>query len=368
MKTKVSVGIIGTGVGLRTHLPAFVELADAEVVALAGSSLERGRMFADQYGVPHALSAEQLCESADVDLVCVTSPNQFHYAQTMRALKSGKHVLCEKPLAMDEAGCRKLATFSGARPNQLALVNHQLRFNPYLRKVKQLLAGGYVGRPYLVRMHQQSTGFSDRNAAWSWSFDADQGGGVRLAMGSHLVDLLVFWFGSSIDVVNGSMDPVIDRRLGPSRDPVQVRASGCFGATISFSDGPYAQLSATAAAHSSPVFEFSIYGEDGELHFDLDKKLTGTSPLNRDGTSEISAEGVRMVEQKNEVSIFSGSFPYYAEKIIEAIKTHNWSFVDGATSFEGAVITQIVLDALQKSASSGLSQCISRSCARENYV
>ena len=175
MTKKINVGIIGTGVGLRTYLPAFREIADIDVLALAGSNKERASEFAKQHGIKQGMSFENLCKHREIDLVCVASPNPYHRSQVIAALEAGKHVLCEKPLAMSASETRELIDVSSAHPRQLALVNHQLRFNPYLRKVKQLLVDGRLGRPYFLRMHQQSTGFSDRQAPWTWNFDATKG-------------------------------------------------------------------------------------------------------------------------------------------------------------------------------------------------
>jgi len=127
---KTGVGIIGTGVGLRTHFPAFRELPEAKVVAISGSNYERSREFAERYGIGLGLNPEELCELEQVDLVCVTSPNVFHFNHALAALNAGKHVLCEKPLAVSQSQNLELIGALKEFPGQIALVNHQLRFKP----------------------------------------------------------------------------------------------------------------------------------------------------------------------------------------------------------------------------------------------
>lgn len=369
MKNKqIRVGIVGTGVGLRTHLPAFRAIETSEVVALSGRNIERATEFARLNGIEKALSTEELCTLPELDLVCITSPNPFHFKQVVTALEAGKHVLCEKPLAMTIGETQELVDLAATKPNKLALVNHQLRFNPYVLKVRELLHEGAVGRPYHLRVHQQSTAFADPNASWSWSFDADQGGGVRLAMGSHLIDLVRFWLGCEAQSVSGAMDPVISHRANGKGNSTRVRASSFFCASLGFPGGISVQLSSTAAAHSQARFEFSVYGETGELHFDLTSKLKGAFFGSRGTLEEIPVRLVSEPEKLNQVSIFSGSFSYFASRIVAALQADDWQDLDYAAQFRDSLHTQTVLDALLLAANSGRAQVLVKHLNENDYV
>jgi predicted dehydrogenase len=295
-----------------------------------------------------------ICRHPDVDLVCVATPNPHHRVEAAAALEAGKHVLCEKPLAMNIQETRELIQLAEGRPKQVALVNHQLRFNPYIRKVRDLIAHGAIGQPYYLRLHQQSTGFADRHARWTWSFDGSQGGGVRLAMASHLIDLVHFWFGERIHTVCGTMDPVVRQRRDHSGKTVDVKASGSFCASLELHSGMAVHLFATGASCGSSAFAFSLYGDEGELHFDLVSKLTG-SFLSRAGVAEaIPVSGVTERERTNSVSIFSGSFEYFAAAIARAIGTGDWGELELAAKFRDADGVQVVLDALRVAANKGV--------------
>lgn len=359
IRKRTKIGIIGTGVGLRTHLPAFRQMEDVDVVALAGSSQSRAIDYARENGIQRGLSYEELCSLPEIDLVCVASPNLHHRAHVQAALEAGKHVLCEKPLAMSVQETTELIELSSAHPSQLALVNHQLRFNPYLRTVKQLVSEGAIGRPYFVKIHQQSTGFSDRSAPWIWSFDADEGGGVRLAMGSHLVDLVKFWFGRKVETVTGSMDPVVLERISSDGRRSKVKASGFFSSYLELQDGISVHLSATAASFSAPRFDFSIFGDCGELHFDLAGKLSGAVLKRRELKVIAPKYSVSEAERENKISIFSGSFPYFANVIVRSIRTGDFGALDVAASFRDALETQAILDALKVSANTGVMERLS---------
>ncbi len=352
----VRVGIIGTGVGIRTHLPAFRALRNVEVVALAGSNEERGKAFALEHGIARSMDFRTLCSLPEIDLVCVASPNPYHRVEAAAALDAGKHVLCEKPLAMSVRETRELIQLSLARPGQLALVNHQLRFNPYLRRVKELIAGGAIGRPYYLRLHQQSTGFADRQAPWSWSFDASQGGGVRLAMASHLIDLVRYWFGGDIETVCGAMDPVVRDRRAHDGAVTQVKASSFFSAALELETGMSVHLSATAASCGVPGFEFCLYGDEGELYFDPVGKLRGAFLKERGVVEVVPVARISESERENRVSIFSGSFTYFAQEIVHAVRTGDWIGLEPAAQFSDAQGVQVALEALARAANTGAMQ------------
>lgn len=363
----ITVGIIGTGVGMRTHLPAFRDIEGVDVLAVAGSNQERTRWFAEKHRIKYAMDARSLCLLPEIDLVCVTSPTPYHRVQAEDALVAGKHVLCEKPLALDLRDTCALIDIARDRPSQLSLINHQLRFNPYVRKVREMIAAGALGRPYYVWMHQQSTAFADRQAPWIWSFDANQGGGVRLAIGSHQIDLLHYWFGETVLAVQGSMDPVVRERRGLDGVVTEVRASGFFSAALELESGVTVHLSATAASCGTPAFDFSLYGEEGELHFDLARKLRGAFLSTRGALEPIDVAGGEL-EGDKDVSIFRGSFTYFAPAIVDAIRLHDWSRLEAAARFSDAYKVQVVLDELAAAANEGNARRLAGPRRQSKYV
>lgn len=354
MTTKLRIGIIGTGVGLRTHYPGFKRTNGVEFVGLVGSSYDRALTFAQQYQFKQVFRTyNELVQSDEVDLVCVTSPNTHHLDEILLAIENRKHILAEKPLASSIKEIHTILNAASQSP-KLHLVDHQLRFNPYIIKVKDLIDEGRIGRPYFIRIHQQSTGFSDRNAKWIWSFDEKLGGGVRLAMASHFIDLINFWFdGIKPLLVKGAMDSVVEERMDSSSLMRTVKAASFFSSSISFDRGLDVHLSATAAAIGIPRFDFSIYGTEGELHFDLKDKLRGAFLNNRGSIDQIEIVGVTDEERDNKVSIFSGSFVYFAEEIVKYFAEGKATTLGAAAKFEDAVYTQVLLDAIRDSSIEG---------------
>ncbi|HEY3412817.1 MAG TPA: Gfo/Idh/MocA family oxidoreductase [Armatimonadota bacterium] len=350
----VRIGIIGTGVGLRTLLPGFRTVRGCTVVALVGSSAKRGEELAREHNIPRAYADyHDLVDAEDVDLVCVATPNPRHYEEVKYALRQGKHVIAEKPLAMTLGETEDLRDLASS-VDSIAIVDHQLRFNPYLAEIRNVISEGRLGRVYYVRIHQQSTGFSDPKARWNWSFDAAMGGGVRLAMGSHLVDLVSYWLGTSdFNTVSGTMDVVFPSRVDFEGAERTVEASSYFGAVLSGVNGLTVHLAATAAAFSGARFDVSIYGTDGEIQFDLSGKLRGSFTSNRGNLSIIPVLGATEDDRDNKVSIFKGSFVYLAPLLIRAIAEKDRTLLASAASFDDAVHTQRVLDCIRASASEG---------------
>lgn len=357
----IRVGMIGTGVGIRTLVPGFRSTGRAEIVGIAGSSPARAEDYARSTGIPKAFNSyRDLIDSNDIDLVCVASPNVYHYDQAMCAILAGKHVLVEKPLAASMAETRALA--DAVRDySKLAIVDHQLRFNPYIRAIAILLKNQEIGEPYFLRLHQQSTAFSDREAKWNWSFEAEQGGGVLLAMGSHLVDLIWFWLGTpKVYSCDCSIDPVILRRSDTSGFMRDTKASSFFAAHLNLEPWCTAHLSATAAALGENRFDIDIYGTDGEIHFDLNDKLRFSSRKSTGKTEVVQVAGVSEGERQNSVSIFKESFEYFAQQVVDSVVSGDLAHVASATKFSDAVRTQRILDALRESGARGMTVQIAK--------
>jgi predicted dehydrogenase len=353
--TKVKIGIIGTGVGIRTHLNGFRLFEDAEVVAICGSSLNRSQEFATKYNIPVAYATyKELCDNSEIDLVCVTSPNRFHYDSTKYAISKNKHIICEKPLSDNIEDINSLIDCVENYP-KIAVVDHQLRFNPYIRKIKELITNGDLGDVYSVKLNQQGNGFANPNVPWNWSFDGNEGGGVRLAMASHFTDLIQYWFENpQIIDINGYMNPVTKERKDNNGNLRKVTASTICTAHINFENELNVMYSINAGSYMGSRFDINIFGTKGELTFSLQDKIMLYSRNNIGEKQIISVDGVYPDEANNKVSIFSSSFRYFAPLIIMAIQTNDFSSIINAATFRDAQYNVNLLDAIKQSANNGL--------------
>ncbi len=349
----VNIGIIGTGVGIRTYLHTFNQMENVRVIAISGSSKERAEEFAKKYQIKIACeNYKELIDLKDIDLVCITAPNKYHFEYAKYCIESGKHMILEKPATLEIEHANELYKLI-KKSNKINIINHQLRFNPYFLKVKEILEKGTLGRVYYIDIHQQGTAFSNKDMKWTWSLENQEGGGVRLAMGSHLIDLVRFWLEKEVLTVKGNMDVVIPERKFYDGTTKDVTACSFFTSCLSLQDNITVNLSANCSAIGKNEFRFSIYGENGELHYDLENKLTGYFIDKIGKKQEILVEGVTQEEKENKISIFKGSFKYYANLILSAIENKDIELIKNASTIEDAIENQKVLDAIKKSAITG---------------
>lgn len=349
----VNIGIIGTGVGIRTYLNTFKKIENAKVIAISGSNKKRAEKFAKENEIEIACKDyKELIDLENLDLICVTAPNKYHYEYAKYCINANKNMILEKPATITVKEAEELKQMI-LKNDKINIINHQLRYNPYLLKVKEIIEQGILGRIYYINIHQQSTGFSNKNMKWTWSLEEKEGGGVRLAMGSHLIDLIRFWIKNEILTVKGNMDVVIPKRLDNNGNIKDVTACSFFNANMNFKDNITVNCSATCSAIGKSEFNFQIYGEKGELQFDLENKLIGYFINEKGIKNKIEVKGATKEEQENKVSIFSGSFIYYAKPLISAIESGNYNLLKNASKIDDAIENQIILDAIKESTITG---------------
>ena len=143
--TRRRIGIIGVGFGALVHVPGF-RSEGWDVAAICSRNRERARKVADEAGVADIhTDAMELIHRGDLDAVAITAPPDVHHACSIAALRAGKHVLCEKPFALDArqaAEMRDVAQASG----RTAMIAHEFRHTPQRAYIKQLLTENHIGR------------------------------------------------------------------------------------------------------------------------------------------------------------------------------------------------------------------------------
>ena len=151
MENKVKWGVLGTAYIFERDTARGMELAEnCELTAIAGRTLEKAQQFKEKYGFQKAYgSYEELLEDKDVEAIYVALPNTLHYEWTIEALKHGKHVLCEKPLAPTGEQAREM--FRTARENHVFLMEaFAYQHSPYIKEIRQLIHDETIFR-HLIR-------------------------------------------------------------------------------------------------------------------------------------------------------------------------------------------------------------------------
>jgi predicted dehydrogenase len=184
------VGVVGTGFMGRTHLEALRRLGSVEIRVVAGTSLEKARQLADAFAVDRATADyREIVNDPAIDAVHVCTPNALHFPIAEAALRAGKHVLCEKPLATSSNEARKLVSL--AKENKLRNCTcHNLRYYPMVQQMRRMREDGDLGE-ILVVQGTYSQDWLLYDTDWNWRIESSANGPSRVMadIGSHWCDM-----------------------------------------------------------------------------------------------------------------------------------------------------------------------------------
>ncbi len=202
--TQLGIGIVGTGMMGRIHADA-ARRVGARIVAVAGSSLRSAQIAVGDWAAGSAaLEVEQLLEHPGIDVVHLCVPNHLHEPLAASALKAGKHVVCEKPLALDLAGAQFLTELARAS-GLTAAVPFIYRYHPLVAEARARLQAGPAGDIHLIHGSYLQDWLS-RAEDTNWRVDAGKGGASRAFadIGSHWCDLVEWVTGHRIEEVSAT--------------------------------------------------------------------------------------------------------------------------------------------------------------------
>ena len=227
----IKAAVVGTGFIGVVHVEALRRLG-VEVAGIVGSSPERAAEKARAAGLPAAYpSYEAMLEDPAVDVVHLTTPNHLHHAQVRDALAAGKHVVCEKPLAMNSeetADLVRLAEESGL----VHAVNFNIRFYAQNQEARARVQSGEIGDVHLI-----SGGYLQDwlllDTDWNWRLDPAAGGSLRAVgdIGSHWLDLVTFITGRHVEAVMADLTTFVKVRKQPT-GPVETYSGATAGEAV----------------------------------------------------------------------------------------------------------------------------------------
>ena len=265
------VGIIGTGFAKRVQLPGLRLVSGVEVTAISSGQRANADAVAREFSIPHVFDdGVDLARSGAADLILVSSTPASHARYAIAALEAGRHVLCEKPLALDAAEAWQVVAAAEQRPAQVAWVDHELRYEPNRRRIRELIRAGAIGdvrhieivlKPYIRGDGRPQA----PNALWTWWFDAAQGGGILGAVGSHLIDLCRFWTSREVVQVAGIAKPFVRERADARGTVRPVTAEEFASAVLTLDGGVIVTLTLSVVAQHGPGHFAQISGTNGTL-------------------------------------------------------------------------------------------------------
>jgi phthalate 4,5-cis-dihydrodiol dehydrogenase len=280
----IGVGIIGAGWWAGEHAKAVAATPGARLVAFASRAPARIASFQRDYGAEGYDDYRRLLDRSDVDAVAIAVPHDVHAAIAIEALRAGKHVLLEKPMARDRQECARIAAAArqSAKSFMLGLTHH---FIPPIAAAKAIVARGDLG--------EVVSGFCASTHPWGWErrprfyLDRALGGGVWLTLGVHFVDRLLWLIDSDVVAVKG----VLGRRF---HRPEELPADDAATALLHFANGATGTI-VLAGYRAGPVWdELQLVAERGGLRLDERGLAVG-----RDGdwqTVEVAADDPMRLE------------------------------------------------------------------------
>jgi 1,5-anhydro-D-fructose reductase (1,5-anhydro-D-mannitol-forming) len=282
-------GVIGAStIGRDWMVPAINEQPDSRAAAVASSDPERGRRYAEELNIPKAYSSVgDLIADPTLDAVYISTTNESHEQHALAAISAGKHVLCEKPLALSLDSARGMVAAAAAAGIVMG-TNHHLRNAATHRKMREVIQSGAIGSPLAARvfhavylpLHLQS-----------WRIDRpDAGGGVILDITVHDADTLRFALGDEVVEVTA-----MAASQGMGRAGLEDAVMG----VMRFGEGTIAQFhDAFTAPHAYTGFE--VHGTEGSLYGRdvMTQRPTGTVTIRRgDRDEEIAIEHENLYER-----------------------------------------------------------------------
>ena len=269
----IKAAVVGTGFIGVVHVEALRRLG-VEVAGIVGSSPERAAEKARAAGLPAPYpSYEAMLEDPAVDVVHLTTPNHLHHAQVRDALAAGKHVVCEKPLAMNSeetADLLKLAEESGL----VHAVNFNIRFYAQNQEARARVQSGEIGDVRLI-----SGGYLQDwlllDTDWNWRLDPGAGGSLRAVgdIGSHWLDLVTFITGRHVEAVMADLATFIPVRRKPT-GPVETYSSAAAGETVDVpmetEDAAGLMLRLTGGARAVATISQVSAGRRNRLSWEID--------------------------------------------------------------------------------------------------
>lgn len=269
----IGAAVIGTGFIGTVHVEALRRIG-VVVRGVLGSTPERGAARAEALNVRHAYgSLDDILMDPSVQVVHVTSPNNLHVSQASAILEAGKHVVCEKPLAMTAAESADLVRLADAS-GLVNAVNFNIRFYPVHQHMREVVAAGSLGSVRLVTGHY----FQDwllLETDWNWRLEPDKGGALRAVgdIGSHWLDLMAFVTGQPIVAVMADLATFIQQRqepIGPVETFSTRRAGAAVERTVGTEDVATILLRFANGARGSLAVSQISAGRKNSLQWEID--------------------------------------------------------------------------------------------------
>lgn len=311
---KMKFGIVGCGMIANIHADAINRISEAELVGVAGTDIQMTEKFAQKYGIK-AYKYERMLEDASIDVICICTPSGFHAQHAITALRAGKHVALEKPMAFDTQSADEIISVC-QQTGKLLTVISQLRFSEDIIKAKKLLEDNALGKLSLCSLYMKYYRSPEYYSSSDWKgtkrFD---GGGALMNQGIHGVDILEYIVGP-IKNVQG--------KIATLCHAIEVEDTAV--GILEFQNGALGVIEASTCAYPGFDRRIEIYGERGYMVLRenqietlmIDGKSMDLKPIQAAGTASDPA------------AVQSEMHSLQLKNLIQAIKGYEPLLIDGS--------------------------------------
>jgi predicted dehydrogenase len=305
---EINIGIVGTKFMGRAHTNAYLNVArffDLPVQPVLRAACGRNAAdlaaFAWQFGWQTTeASWKELVARDDVDLVDICTGNVTHKPIALAAARAGKHILCEKPLAMDAAEAREMLDAA-----EEAGVCHMVAFNyrrvPAIALARQLIAEGKIGQVYHFNAAYYQDWLVDPAFGYTWRHDAKQGGsGAHGDLNAHTVDLARYLMGE-VEAVSAAQETFVkERQVGGEAGMAPVTVDDALFFLARFRNGALGSFMATRVATGRRnMLRLEIFGSEGALAFNLERMNELMFYSQSDGENEQGFRTILVTEESH---------------------------------------------------------------------
>ena len=355
MSKSIRIGVIGTGFAKLTQIPAFKHCENAEVVSVASAKRTNAEKVAAEFGIKHFTDNwRETVARDDVDLVSITTPPNLHHEMTLFALDHGKHVLCEKPMAMNATEAGEMAK-KASEHGLMALIDHELRFLNGRRKAYEMIRRGQIGKVIHFKQMFRNASRGSGDIPWNWWSDIEAGGGALGAIGSHAIDTFHWLLDTEIEEVFCLLKTNVRERTDPAGEKREVTSDDETNMILKFANSELTQ-NATGTVSCSVVeagkydYNLKIFGTMGSIKVGESGELSFAKMGDKDW-HEIELD-LGDAPPNTRVGGWSRGFMAFSREIISALGEGKTD-VPNAADFDDGWRIQRVLDAARESNETG---------------
>lgn len=329
--------ILGTGSIAERHAINFAAIADCALVAAVDNNEGRVTAYAERHSIPHRFtSLEAALAWGEFDAAVNATPDPVHYPTTMQMLAAGKHVFCEKPLAVNHIDATAMAE-AAEKAGLINMVNLTYRNAFAIQKAREMVSSGAIGALRHVEASYRQSWLAAKywgdwreEERWLWRLSTAHGStGVLGDVGVHIVDFATFGAGLDIAALQGRLH-TFDKAPGGAIGPYRLDANDSAAMTVEFTNGALGviHMSRYATGHRNDLF-LTLHGDQGALRIWAD---ADASKLEACLGADIETQAWRLID--------CPPTPRNAERFAAALRAG----VNGTPDFRRAATVQQVLD------------------------